>query len=147
MNIDNPVFGSALKLLLLIAIFSMFGCASGPPFLKVEGIPADKGLIYIYRPSTWHGQAIVPSVVINKLNAISIKMGGYYPYFSSPGEVTIAAIHTGRSAIKIDVKALETYYVRVNTMGLGIPKVASVTPEVGLQEVSKCKRLADVPGV
>lgn len=147
MKIGNSASGLVLKLWPLFVVLSLSGCASGPPFQKIDNIQPDKGLIYIYRPSTWHGAALVPSVVINELNAIPIKMGGYYPYISPPGEVTIAVIHTGRRAIKINVKPGETYYVRVGTLGLGIPSIESVAAELGLPEVSECKRLPDVPGV
>src|SRR6266853_882225 len=133
----------------LIVALTMSGCASGPPFQKIADIPTGKGLIYIYRPPVMHGAVLVPYVVINDLNAIPLKMGGYYPYFSPPGEVTISVTQTAKRSITINVEAGETYYVKAGTifMALGVPYIESVPAEVGLSEVSECKRLPDVPGV
>jgi hypothetical protein len=149
MKIRNSLSRFGLKPWLLVVALTMSGCASGPPFQKIADIPTGKGLIYIYRPSVMHGVALVPYIVINDLNAIPLKVGGYYPYFSSPGEVTISITHTGKRSITINVKAGETYYVKAGTifMALGIPYIESVPAEVGLSGVSECKRLPDVPGV
>src|SRR5438105_10292168 len=94
MKIRHSLSRLGLNPWLLIAVLAMTGCASGPAFQKIEDIPADKALVYIYRPSVMHGAALVPYVVINNLNAIPLKTGGYYPYFSAPGDVTISVIHT-----------------------------------------------------
>ena len=124
MKIRNSLSRLGLKPWLLIVVLTMSGCASGPPFQKVDDIPAGKGLIYIYRPSVMHGAALVPYIVINDLSAIPLK-------------------------VTIDVKAGETYYVRAGTifMAFGVPYIESVAAEVGLPEISECKRLPDVPGV
>jgi hypothetical protein len=149
MNIRNALSRLGLKPWLLVAALAMSGCASGPPFQKIDDIPTGKGLIYIYRPSVMHGAVLVPYVVINDLNAIPLKIGGYYPYFSSPGEITISVIHTAKRSITISVKAGETYYVKAGTifMAVGVPYIELVPAEVGLPEVSECKRLPDIPGV
>lgn len=149
MTIRNSLFRLGLKLWVLIGVLMISGCASGPPFQKINEIPAGKGLVYIYRPSVMHGAALVPYVVINKLNAIPLKTGGYYPYLSDPGEITISVTHTAKRSITINVTAGETYYVKAGTifMGLGVPYIESVSAELGLSELSNCKRLPNVPGV
>ena len=149
MIISNVLPRTAINSCLLIAALTIAGCASGPAFQKIADIPADKALIYIYRPSVMHGAALVPYVVINNLNAIPLKTGGYYPYFSAPGTVTISITHTAKRSITIDIKAGQTYYVKGGTvfMAMGIPYIESVSAKVGLAELSECKRLPDVPGV
>ena len=139
---------TAVNSRLLIVALALTGCATGPAFEKIADIPKDKGLVYIYRPSVMHGAALVPYVVINDLNALPLKTGGYYTYFSAPGKVTISITHTARRSITFDVKAGETYYVKGGTvfMALGIPYIESVSAEVGLKEISECKLLPDVPG-
>ena len=135
---------------LLIAVLTMAGCAtSGPAFTKIDNVPADKGLIYIYRPSVMHGAALVPYVVINNLNAIPLKTGGYYPYLSAPGEVRISITYTAKRSITINVKAGETYYVKAGTVfgAFGIPYIELAPAEIGLAEIGECKRLPDVPGL
>ena len=96
-----------------------------------------------------HGAALVLYVVINDLNAIPLKTGGYYPYFSPPGEVTVSVIQTAKRSITISVESGETYYVKAGTIigGFGIPYIELVPAELGLSEISGCKRLTDIPGV
>jgi hypothetical protein len=149
MVISNVLPRTAINSCLLIVALTIVGCASGPAFKKIDDVPADKGLIYVYRPSAMHGAALVPYVVINNLNAIPLKRGGYYPYFSVPGTVTISITHTAKRSITIDVKAGKTYYVKGGTVfgAFGIPYIESVSAEVGLAEISECKRLPDIPGV
>jgi len=92
---------------LVIAALAVSGCASGPGFKKVDDIPQGKALIYIYRPAV-HGAAIVPGVVINKLNSIPLQAKGYYVYLADPGQIAIAIVATGRKEMAMDVKAGET---------------------------------------
>ena len=138
---------TALHSLLLVVALVLSGCANGPGFKKVEDIPPGKALIYIYRPPTMVGAALVPAVVINKLNAIQLTMGGYYPYFSDPGEVTVAVIHTGRKAITLPVKAGETYYLKAGTIIMGAPYLEAFNADAALPELAECKRLPVVDGV
>jgi len=147
--IVKKVFGKGINLGLLVAALAMAGCASGPAFKKVDDIPADKALIYIYRPSVMHGAALVPYVVVNDMNAIPLKTGGYYPVFAAPGEITVSIIHTSKRSINLSAKAGETYYVKGGTvfMALGVPSIELMKADVGSAEVSECKRLAEVAGV
>ena len=148
MAINKVLPGRAVNLWLPIAVLALVGCASGPAFKKIDDIPKDKGLIYIYRPSVMHGAALVPYVVINNLNALPLNTGGYYRYFSAPGKVTISITHTSKRSVTINVKAGETYYVRAGTifMAFGVPYIELAPPEVALAELSECKLLPDTIG-
>lgn len=119
----------------------MTGCATGPAFQKVEAVPAEKALVYIYRPSTLHGAALVPIVVVNDFGARPLKSGSYYTYVAPPGPMTVAINHTGRKTVSLDLKAGETYYVRGGTivMGMGIPYIETVAADKALPELAECK--------
>ena len=95
MKIRNSLSRLGLESWLLIVVLTMTGCASGPLFQKIDNIPAGKAVVYIYRPvpTLMHGAGAAPHVVINDLNAIPLKTGGYYPYFSAPGEVIVSVTH------------------------------------------------------
>lgn len=137
---------SAAKWLLAVLVIALSGCASGPAFKKVENVPADKGLVYIYRPSTLHGAALVPMIVVNDSRALGLKSGSYYTYLASPGALKIAINHTGRRTVDLDVKAGETYYVRGGTvvMAFGIPYIELATAEQALPELAECKLAPDL---
>jgi len=136
---------STAKWLVVALAISVSGCASGPAFKKVDSVPADKGLVYIYRPSTMHGAALVPMIVVKDSRALALKSGSYYTYLASPGPLEIAINHTGRRTVDIDVKAGQTYYVRGGTvvMGFGVPYIELATAEKALPELGECKLAPD----
>jgi len=140
--------GKGRSILFLLAVLAVSGCASGPAFKKVDQIPPNKALIYVYRPAS-HGAAIVPGLVFNKLNSVPLAAYGYYPHFADPGPVTIAVVATGRSHIVLDAKAGQTYYVRAGTifMAMGAVYVEQVPEAEGLAQLADCKRIPNVPGV
>lgn len=130
-----------------IIIISSGGCAvTGPAFEQIESIPSGKALIYIYRPATFRGAALTPYVVVNESNAMPLRPGGYYPYFSDPGIAEISITHTGKRSITAKLEVGETYYVRGGTvpMGMGVPSIKLMSQEAGMAEVMQCKRQPDV---
>src|SRR5262245_44474021 len=101
---------------LLFVAVTVAGCASGPAFEKIDSVPPDKGLIYIYRPPVMHGAMLTTQISVNDAKIIPLENGGYYPYFVSPGKVTITVILTGSQSISLDVKAGGTRYVKAGTV-------------------------------
>ena len=132
---------SKIKILLtLLSLSLMSACASGPQFEKVENV-AGKALIYIYRPSTIHGSGFSPEIKINDQSILHLVSGGYFPYFSSPGEITISITNVGTKTITLKATSGQTYYVRGGTipMALGIPSIKLMPTDIGSQEINKCK--------
>lgn len=132
---------------LLIGILMLTGCASlGPPYQKVEQIPENKGLIYIYRTGSIVGGAVSPDVKVGDIVVTTLYKGGYYPYFADPGEVELWAKTESRSAVTLDVKAGEVYYVK-GSIGVGFivgrPHLMVVTREVGEKEIADCKLIPE----
>lgn len=132
---------------LLLVILLLQGCASlGPAYTKVEQIPENKGLIYIYRPSSIVGGGISPDVKVGETVIATLYNGGYYPYFANPGEVELWAKTESKSAVTLDVKPGETYYVK-GTIGVGFfvgrPHLIVVSPEEGAKEIAACKLIPE----
>jgi hypothetical protein len=139
-------FQSLAKSSIVALCIAFSGCAStGPAFQKVESIPPGKGLVYIYRPSTFHGAALVPMIVVKDFHALPLKSGGYYTYVAPPGPISIAINHTGRRTVDFDVKPGETYYVRggMVVMGFGVPYIELATADKALPELVECKMMPD----
>lgn len=132
--------------LVLIAL-TLTGCASlGPAYQKVENFPEDKGLVYIYRPSSFIGGGVSYDVKVGEAPVTTLYNGGYYPYFVKPGEVEFWAKTETKSAVTLDVKPGQEYYVK-GTVGIGIlvgrPHLMVVQPEIGATEISGCKLIPE----
>ena len=130
---------------MLATCAALAGCASGTPFQKIAEVPAGKALIYIYRPATMHGAALVPYVVVDDSSATALKSGSYYPFYAKPGDVTVSITHTGQRSVKLHVDAGRTYYVRGGLvfMAFGIPYIEEVSEQTAMPEITECKRIAD----
>lgn len=136
------VFSLSLFLLVLLS-----GCASlGPVYQKVEALPADQGLVYIYRPSSFVGGGVSYDVKVGETPVTTLYNGGYYPYFSAPGEVEFWAKTESRSAVTLDIKAGETYFLK-GTVGVGLlvgrPHLTVVPEETGNTEITGCKLIPE----
>lgn len=139
-----------LLVLSLVGVAFMSGCATnGPAFAKVDTIPPDKGLIYIYRPQAFQGGAVSYDVRVNDQVVTHLSNGGYCPYFAAPGEAQVSAKTEATSSVTLDVKAGQTYYIRggVNVGFLvGRPHLMVMPGNVGAAEITDCKLIvADKP--
>jgi len=125
------------------------GSTSGPSFKQVE-IPVDKAVVYIYRSisPTFGADVKIPfDVKANGKVEITLVQGGYYAYFTEPGQIEFTAFDTGFMApkstfsITVDAKAGQAYYLKgAHGHGLGgRAKLVLVSPEVGANEIANCK--------
>jgi hypothetical protein len=138
---------SVLILICLIAALTLNSCASlGPPYQKVATIPDDKGLVYIYRPGSFIGGGVSYDVKIGETPITTLYTGGYYPYFSKPGEVEFWAKTESKSSVTLDVKPGQTYYIK-GTVGVGFivgrPHLMVVEPNVAETEIAECKLIPE----
>lgn len=144
MKLNAPKLTVALTLLML-ALLS--GCTSlGPIYQKVDTLPEDKGLVYIYRPNSFVGGGVSYDVKVGEKPIMTLYNGGYYPYFSSPGEVEFWAKSESRSAVTIDVETGKTYFLK-GTVGVGFlvgrPHLTIVSSETGMSEIKECKLIPE----
>ncbi len=132
---------------LLLGITLIPGCVTlGPPFQKIEKIPEDQGLVYLYRPSKGFGGAVSYDVKANGIVVTTLHNGGYYPHFAKPGEIEFLAQTESKSSVTINVKAGQTYYLK-GTVGIGFfvgrPHLTVVPAEVGEKEIAECKLIPE----
>lgn len=123
------------------------GCASlGPVYQKPDRIPEDKGLVYLYRSSSFVGGGVSYDIKVGEIVITTLYNGGYYPYFAAPGEVELWAQTESKSSVTVDVKAGQTYYVK-GTVGIGFivgrPHLALVSTDVGEKEIVECKLIPE----
>jgi hypothetical protein len=132
----------------------------GPSFKPGETIPADKAIIYVYRPNNpigagewFFGTGSAADVGIHfpvkangKLVTTLVK-GGYYAYLTEPGQIVFTAFDNGFMApssvfsITVDAKAGQAYYLKgAHGKGMaGRARLTLVPPEVGASEITNCQ--------
>jgi hypothetical protein len=129
------------------AVLILNSCASlGPQFQKVETFPNDKGLVYIYRPSSFIGSGVSYDVKVGETPVTTLHNGGYYPYFSEPGEVEFRAKTESKSSVTLDIKPGQIYYIK-GTVGVGFvvgrPHLMIVESNIAENEITKCKLIPE----
>lgn len=144
--------GKRVVRLVLVAILAAgalagSGCATlGPVYTKVDKVPEGRGLVYVYRPGGIIGGAVAYDVKVGDKVVTTLHSGGYYPYFSMPGEVEFWAKTESRSAVTIDVAPGQVYYLK-GTVGVGFivarPHLMIVPNEVGEKEIGECKLIPE----
>lgn len=129
--------------LALVVIFLLAGCATlGPTYQKVDMIPEESALVYVYRPKSFVGGGVSYTVHADGQTVTKLVNGGYYPYFSPPGEVEFWAKTESKSSVTLDVRAGETYFIK-GTVGVGFlmgrPHLMQVDAATGQAEIAECK--------
>jgi hypothetical protein len=118
------------------------GCASGPAF-QAPVLPADKAVIFIYRPSAF-GFAKAYEIKRGEDTIVTMKSHGYYPYVTDPGTVTLSATTETTDSVTLDVKPAKVYYVKAG-MKVGVwvnrPTLAVVSHEEADPDLARCKLL------
>jgi len=133
--------------LLLAGMLVLSSCAGlGPVYQKVEMVPDNVGLVYIYRPSSFVGGGVSYDVKVGEIPITTLYNGGYYPYFSKTGEVEFWAKTESKSSVTLDIKAGQTYYIK-GTVGVGFivgrPHLMVISSEVGEKEIIECKLIPE----
>ncbi len=135
-------------LILLVIPLVIIGCsASGSAFKPVNPIPADKGVVYIYREPSFAGSGVFGTVTANKTPITKIKNGGYFPFVASPGNVHFEVSTETTNEADVMVEAGKEKYLKT-TIGMGFLvghlSFSEVSPEIGKREISECQLLEPV---
>ena len=133
------------SLMLLVAV-SACAPSLGQEYKRIEVVPPNKGIVYIYRPSSFIGGAVYYDVKANGKVVTTLYKGGYYPYIADPGEIEFSAKTEGSDSATIDVKLNQVYYLK-GTVGVGFlvgrPHLTVVGADVGEAEIAECKLLPE----
>lgn len=132
----------ALSLMVLVgAVIALSGCgASGQQFTQFATPKADRGLVYVYRPSSFVGGGVYYDIhVTNPANADFIAgelVNGSYVQIDVPsGESEIWGKTESKSSVTVDVKQGETYCVRG---GVGIGFLVG-RPNLEIVDMATCR--------
>jgi len=137
-------FPSSMFGLFLVSTL-LSGCgASGPMFKPVAPLPTDKGVVYIYRESSFVGGGVFGTVTADKTPITKIRNGGYYPYISKPGTVHFEVSTEATNEADVVVEAGKEKYLKTSVgMGffVGHLKFSEVSQDIGRKEISECQLL------
>jgi len=156
-----------IRLLLACAVVLVFtGCAldqaKGPLFSSPVSPKTGQALIYVYRPPTEsHGYQRIYYVQANGVRLKNLKHGGYYPYETSPGHVTLVSggkndfgfggggieqsielSNVKAAKLEFDVEAGGVYYVKLHPESHPFyfqPQLFLMTNADGQSEIKVCK--------
>ena len=134
------------KYFVVLLTFLFIGCAiNGPVYQKVNKIPENSGVVYIYRPSHFRpGEGLAPNLYRSKGTKYLTKIynGGYFPYFVEPGEIDFSVATETESSVTLNIAPGKIYYIKL-TMGMGVwvlrPHLIVVDPETAEKEIAECK--------
>jgi hypothetical protein len=145
-----------MKLRILgIVLLGLAGCASGPKFSGLVTVPADKAVVYIYRPKQvmgWGGLIPVNSgwqVCPNGTDCVRLWPGGYCVNILNPGTNVFSAslesadgiLNAGHTDEKLCVTNLEpakVYFMKL-TVGAFTSKLTPVEPAEGEKALAHYK--------
>ncbi len=143
----NKRFSWCWTTFILIIAVSMLtvtvGCTAigGKKFVKTTP-PEGKAVVYVYRPRTFVGGAVVYPIFVNNRKVTTLPHTAYYAYVTDPGEVYVSAKTPENEAhVKLQVKAGHDYYIKGGTATgqfSGRATLDQVHPDQGREEIKDC---------
>jgi hypothetical protein len=115
------------------------GCAvQGPPFHK-EPVAEGKAVIYVYRPYSYFGSLVRPSVTCGEDTA-RIGPGGYHVFIEPPGKIVCSVETETIDEVEIHAEP-RVYYIREEIgwgVWIGHPHLNPMDTDVAQSEIQSC---------
>lgn len=108
-----------MRVVVLLCIFVITGCATVGP--KFSGMPdvSDKALVYVYRPDKFQNGGISPGFIVDGEERLLIKNNGYTYFYLSPGDHNFSLLLSERYSniqpMQLTMLPGKVYYLRVFT--------------------------------
>lgn len=106
---------------------------TGPAYLKGDKIPDDAGLVIFYRQDLGERYYDRFDIKIGAVFITRLYFGSYYPYLSTIGEKEFQLDGHSKSAVTLDVKPGQTYYIKTEGGHL-----RTVDKEIAEKEIADC---------
>lgn len=117
------------------------GCGVNGEEFQPKTPPAEKSVIYIYRPYKILGSGATPIVTCGS-ESIEMEPGGFYSFAQEIGPVTCTTTQSGsndaKPGLKFDARPGEQYFVKED-VDSGTP-LTLVKASVGSDEIKDCRR-------
>lgn len=128
-------------LLLLAAALVVAGCAvQGQPFAKAA-VPADRSVVYVYRPYHYGSSALRPPVTCGDETA-QIGPGGYHAFIVPTAKVVCRVQTDSADEIELDAQP-RVHYLREEFgwsggFSLGQPQLNPIDADAAQTEIQSC---------
>lgn len=131
-----------MAVLAAAAVGICLGCAHGRDFQPLESFPADRALVYFYRPGASGNKGGKYSIKCIETELGKLRYGSYFTYLTIPGTHTF--YYEGRygfGKITVDLAPGETYYIRIRNTGFLTSKIKfeQVPAMLALVEMIDCR--------
>jgi hypothetical protein len=113
------------------------GCGVNGEEYRQKPPPAEKSLIYIYRPYKTLGTGATPMVTCGR-ESIEMEPGGFYDFENESGTVACSAAGEPNSEFKFDAHPGERYFVKENVEGG--THFTLMSASAGSEEIKDCRR-------
>jgi len=127
----------------------IIGIGAGKDYLtteyqEIKDVPADKAIIYIYRPYKYSGSGVHFLVKANGIpvNDSYLYSSGYMVFFADPGIISFTAFYLGMPGeLTVKVVAGQSYYLE-GSLGMK-PKFQLRDKQDAIKKIKKCKLIAN----
>src|SRR5579863_5880049 len=113
------------------------GCGVQGTEYQPRAVPAEKSIIYIYRPYKILGSGATPLVTCGS-ESIEMEPGGFYSFMQETGNVTCIAGDDSKPGLKFEARPGEQYFIKED-VDSGTP-LTLVKASVGSEEIKDCRR-------
>jgi hypothetical protein len=118
------------------------GCGAQGEEYQPKPVPAEKSVVYIYRPYKVFGSGAAPMVTCGH-ESIEMEPGGYYAFEQESGPVTCTAATEAKLEYKFDARPGEQYFIKEDvdaaTQG-GRTHFTMMDAAVASEEIKDCRR-------
>src|SRR5258708_37573000 len=118
------------------------GCAAQGAEYQPRRVPAEKSVVYIYRPYKVLGSSATPMVTCGH-ETIEMEPGGYYAFEEQSGPVTCAAASETKVEYKFDAHPGEQHFISEDVDNLTQGDATHFTlmrADIAADEIRDCRR-------
>jgi len=118
------------------------GCGVQGEEYQPKPVPAEKSVIYIYRPYKVFGSGAAPMITCGH-ETIEMEPGGYYSFEQESGPVTCAAANEAKAEYKFEARPGEQYFIKedVDTVTEGgRTHFKLMRADIAADEIKDCRR-------
>ncbi len=129
--------------LLAVLALAVASCsATGAVFQALTNVPANQGVVYIYRPDVFYAGGTAIRITLDGAFAAEVSNSGYLPLTLSPGSHTVNAsmwpFPPSAAPLELNVTSGNSQYIRVTA------KEAGLVPIVVVQRMDERVALSEI---
>ncbi|MGH7813928.1 MAG: hypothetical protein ACREQI_08005 [Candidatus Binataceae bacterium] len=129
------------RALFLLAVAIAAGCGVNGAAWRPLPVPADRGVVYMYRPYEFIGSGAAPLVTCGP-ESIELEAGGYYAFLTGGGPIVCSAANARE--LRFDARPGESYYVREKVESGGV-QFSLMKGGAGRDEIASTRLQAPLP--